>query len=62
MNLIEIKQAIEAGKTVYVGNTSYSVIKDKKEQWLIKCTNGYCIGLTWCDNVTLNANEKDFYL
>jgi len=62
MNLSEIKQAIENGLTVYCGNLSYVVVKDKLNQYLIKCTsNNSCIGLTWADNTTLNAKETDFY-
>ena len=61
MNLQEIKQAIEAGKKVYWSNTSYEVIKDKIGQYLIKCTNGSAIGLTWQDGTTMNGKEKDFF-
>jgi hypothetical protein len=33
-----------------------------EEQWLIKCdSNGYCIGLTHRDGVTLNAELAEFY-
>lgn len=62
MNLQEIKEAIDKGKTVHWGNDSYTVIKDRIGQYLIKHVNGHCIGLTWSDNVTLNGNESDFYI
>ena len=62
MNLQEIKSAVEAGKNVYHGSGLYKVIKDSKNQWLIKCTsNGYCIGLTHKDGVTLNGQESEFF-
>jgi len=42
----EIKKAVDEGKTVYMENEAYQVIKDKIGQYMIKCTlNGYCIGL-----------------
>ena len=63
MKLQEIKQAIEEGKTVCCQNDAYRVIKDSKNQYLIKCVlNNYCIGLTWADDVTLNGKEEDFYI
>lgn len=61
MNLQQIKTAIEQGKKVHWSNSLYQVIKDKKDQYLIVCTNGYCIGLTWQDGITLNGKEQDFY-
>ena len=62
MNLQQIKQAIEDGKTVYCGNTAYTVIKDKLNQYLIKCSiNDFCIGLTWKDGTTLNDIENNFF-
>lgn len=63
MTVEEIKTAVDNGKTVHCLNGAYEVIKDKKNQYLIKCiSNGHCIGLTWTDNVTLNGQEKDFYI
>lgn len=63
MNLREIKQAVDEGKTVYCGSLMYQVIKDKNNEYLIKCTsNGYCIGLTWSDGTTLNSKEEDFFM
>lgn len=61
MTLLEIKQAVDAGTSVYWSNEAYQVIKDAKGQYLIKHTGGICIGLTWADGVTLNADEKDFF-
>ena len=61
MNLAEIKEAIANGETVHWKSSAYQVIKDNKGQYLIKCINGSCIGLTWADNVTLNGEEEDFY-
>ena len=60
----EIKQAVNEGKTVYDGNEAYTVIKDKKDQWLIKCSiNGYCIGLHGMEGTPSEnrLNGTDFY-
>ncbi len=63
MNLDEIKQAIEKGKSVKWANDSYNVIKDNIGQYLIICKqNNHAIGLTWADDKTLNGKEKDFYI
>lgn len=62
MNLQQIKQAIEEGKKVHWANRAYDVIKDSVGQYLIICNlNGYCIGLTHLDGITLNGEEKDFF-
>lgn len=62
MNLEQIKQAIAEGKKVYWASALYQVIKDDKNQYLIKCSsNGHCIGLTWADNKNLNGKESDFF-
>jgi hypothetical protein len=56
MNAQQIRDLVDAGKTVYCDTKSYVVIKDSIGQYLIKCPdNGYCIGLTHRDNVTLNG-------
>jgi hypothetical protein len=62
MNLSEIKQAIANGQTVCWSNIGYQVIKDSKENYLIKHHSGNCIGLTWQDNTTLNGKESDFFI
>ena len=36
MTLAEIKEAIAEGKKVYWSNLSYEIIKDNKDQYLIK--------------------------
>ena len=61
MRLEEIKQAIDEGKTVRWSNSLYKVVKTN-DNYDILCTNGYCIGLTWQDGVTLNGDEKAFYI
>ena len=61
MTTQEIKAAITAGKKVHWHNSAYEVIKDSKDQYLIRHTNGSCIGLTWADDVTLNGKEEEFY-
>jgi hypothetical protein len=66
MNLEEIKAAVDAGLTVHWAQSNYVVVKGKKQladEYLIKCLgNGNVIGLTWCDGVTLNGREDQFYL
>lgn len=63
MTLDEIKQAVEAGKTVHWATRSYRVVKDSVGQWLIVCDlNNYAIGLTWRDGVTVNGKPEDFFL
>lgn len=62
MNLQEIKQAIAEGKKVYWSGLSYEVVKDDRDEYLIKSTvNGSYIGLTWMDGVTLNGKEHEFF-
>ena len=62
MKLEEIKQAINEGKTVKWSNSLYTVKKYGNEYNIICSDNGYCIGLTWKDGVTMNGQEKDFYI
>ena len=62
MSLDDIKTAIYNGYTVYWKNRGYEVIKDKLDQYLIKCTaNSYCVGLTRTDG-TLIEDPKHFFL
>ena len=61
MKLNEIKDAISKGEHVYWVHEGYKVIKDKYEQYLIVCDNGYTTGLTWLDGVTMNGKEEDFF-
>lgn len=61
--LAEIQAAVEAGKTVCVGSDSYVVKKDNIGQWLIVCRlNGYTIGLTHRDGVTMNVQPGECYM
>jgi len=63
MNTNEIKAAVDQGKTVHWSNSNYVVIKDDRGEYLIKsiCNNHY-IGLTWCDDMTLNGKESEFFI
>lgn len=61
MNLQEIKTAIAEGKKVYWGNSSYEIIGNEKNGYVIKHSQGHCIGLTWQDGKTLNGKEEDFF-
>jgi hypothetical protein len=59
----DIKKAVDNGLNVYHHNKAYKVIKDDLGQYLIYCTlNGYCIGLTWRDNKTLNGKIDNFFI
>lgn len=63
MTLNEIKQAVEAGKTVHWSNQAYKVVKDDLGQWLIVCSiNNYAFGLTWRDGATMNGKPEDFFV
>ena len=63
MNLAEIKKAVDNGETVNWSNELYEVQKDKNGEYYINCTaNNSAIGLTWTDEVTMNGDEKDFYI
>ena len=63
MTLDEIKRAVRAGKTVHWSNRAYRVVLDSVGQWLIVCDlNGYCIGLTWTDDVTMNGEPEQFFV
>lgn len=62
MTLQEIKTAVDAGKTVHWASKGYTIIKDKHNQYMIKHTNGHCIGLTWQDGITMNGNPEQFFI
>lgn len=63
MNLNEIKQAVETGKTIHWASKAYRVVKDSIGQWLIVCdVNNHAVGLTWRDGVTMNGKPTDFFL
>lgn len=60
----EIKKAVDEGKQVFADTESYVVIKDSKEQYLIKCllNNWYC-GLHGLEGTEYenNLNGDKFY-
>lgn len=63
MTLEQIKEAVQAGKTVCWKNDGYRVICDKHDQWFIFCRwNSDCIGLTHRDGVTMNGKPEQFYI
>lgn len=63
MTLTEIKEAVSSGKKVYWKNQGYEVVKDKRNQFLVKClVNNYCVGLTWADGVTTSYDTEDFFI
>lgn len=65
MTLQEIKDAVDAGKTVYWASSAYRVIKDEIGKYLIEYRYGTSynyVSLTWCDGVTLNGNPNDFFI
>ena len=60
MNIQEIKDAVDTGKTVNWSSLMYVVIKGKSG-YLIKCiSNDSCVGLTNLAGDELNGDEKDF--
>ena len=62
MTLQEIKDAVLAGKKVHWMNELYDVVH-AKDQWVTVCNrNGYTIGLTWQDGVTMNGSPEEFYV
>lgn len=62
MNLKEIKEALAKGKAVYWTSKAYRVTVDSRGQYFIKCEiNGYRVGLTWADGVTLNGKPEEFF-
>lgn len=62
MTLDEIKQAITEGKKVKHQSDAYDVIKDG-DRYLIECNlNGWCMGLTHVDGITVNGKPEDFYI
>jgi hypothetical protein len=56
MTAAQIRKAVDEGHTVYADSFMYRVIKDSKDQYMIVCGT-YCIGLTWQDGRTLNAEK-----
>ena len=63
MTLAEIKAAVSRGEWVYWSNPGYHVFRDNIGQWLIcYMPNGYCVGLTHADGVTLSGDESDFHI
>lgn len=63
MTLSEIKCAVNEGKTVCWSNERYEVVKNRFDMWYIQDVFGKsCIGLTWLDGVTMNGEEKDFFV
>lgn len=68
MKLEEIKQAVDAGKTVHWSNKGYQVIKDRFDHYLIgwdtqlPYLEKYYIGLTQKDGITLHGEESEFFI
>ena len=70
MTLQQIKDAVEAGKTVHWATKAYVVLKDNlrdgSHQWLIAYNRGQrdanYIGLTWTDEVTVNGRPEEFFV
>ena len=62
MTLNEIKKAVDKGKTVCWENELYEVRKAGDDYNIVCTDNGYTIGLTWLDGVTMNGEESEFYI
>lgn len=63
MTISEIKQAVDAGRTVNWASGLYEVRKDVNSRYLIICTsNGYTTGLTNLAGDKLNGEESEFFI
>jgi len=62
MELEEIIGHIVAGGTIYWKSPLYKVEAWHTGMMIVCQTNGHALGLTWTDGVTLNGDEKDFYV
>lgn len=63
MNIVEIKTAVDEGKSVYWSNEGYVVRKDTLGQYLIVFErNSSAIGLTDRSGGRLNGQEEEFFL
>ena len=65
MTLAEIKNAVDSGKTVHWSNDGYRVTTGGviDRVYSLRCDwNGWSMGLTWTDGVTMNGKEEDFYI
>lgn len=62
MTLEQIKAAVLAGETVHYQNGGYVVTYDHGRFYILCTFNGSMIGLTWQDGVTMNGDEREFYL
>jgi len=62
MNLEEIKNSVENKIPVYWASMSYQIIKNKNDDFYIKCSaTGHLRGLTYIDGETLAEPESDFF-
>ena len=63
MNEQARQKKIDGERTVHWASCSYRVIKSKWGEFMILCDlNDSCVGLTWKDEVTMNGEEKQFYI
>lgn len=65
MNISQIKQAIQQGKTVHWKSQAYSMQMDKRGLLQIKCTNGHVQYATTPNEKgeeSLNDDESSFYV
>ncbi len=67
MKLEEIKSAVRSGLRVFWVNRGYEVklcrYPSGEEQWLVIYEpNGYAVGLTRADGVTMNEPEDKFFI
>ena len=63
MNIMQIKAAVDAGKSVHWANEGYRVHRDILGQYLITFVpNGSTIGLTDRSGRRLNGAEADFFI
>jgi hypothetical protein len=63
MNLDQIRESVDAGRTVFWRHKSYRVVKSPTADAYLVChNNGQCFSITGPDGKTLLCNEVDFSL
>ena len=63
MDLESIKKFVDNGHKVFLGNENYQVKYDEANGYVIVClSNGYMIGLTHKNGLTINADPSEFFV
>lgn len=62
MNLNEIKQAVNEGKTVHYKDKKHYIVKAGANYYIRTEGSEYCVSLTCLAYEKLNGEEKDFFV